>query len=350
MKPVQLGLVGCGVIGQAHLRAAASLSHARFVAVCDVRKEAAEHAAIQHGIANVYTDVDDLFAAPDIQGVVLALPAHLRTDLALRAFATGKHVLTEKPVAMNAGEVRMLIAARGELVAGCCSSRMRFLPSAQVATDFIASGALGKLRLVRCRALVAAREPPATLPPPWRLNRSLNGGGILMNWGCYDLDYLFGILGWTLQPQRVLAHMWTNVPAYAAYAAPGSDAETHVTALVECAGDIALSYERGEFMPTQTDEAWQIIGEQGALRLRMTPGAQKQIFHDTVSDHGTLSRVLWEGDEDWEPAHRGPVADFAAAIIERRQPLTSLEQALVIQQLTDAIYQAATCGECVEVK
>jgi predicted dehydrogenase len=86
----------------------------------------------------------------------------------------------------------------------------------------------------------------------------------------------------------------------------------------------------------------------------MTPGAQKQLFHDTVSDHGTETRVLWQGDEDWELVHRGLVADFAAAISAapngRPQPLTSLEQALVIQQLTDAIYQAATCGECVEVK
>jgi predicted dehydrogenase len=82
----------------------------------------------------------------------------------------------------------------------------------------------------------------------------------------------------------------------------------------------------------------------------MTPAAQKQLFHDSVSAHGTESRVLWQGDEDWELVHRGPVADFAAAISAGRQPLTSLEQALVIQQLTDAIYQAATRGECVEVK
>ena len=350
MQPVQLGLVGCGVIGQAHLRATANLPQLRFAAVCDVREEAARTAAAQYGIPTVYTNVTDLLADPAIQGVVLALPAHLRTALALAAFAAGKHVLIEKPVAMNAGEVRTLIAARGGLVAGCCSSRMRFLPSAQVAADFLASGALGKLRLVRCRALIAAPPPPATPPPAWRLNRSLNGGGILMNWGCYDLDYLFGLLGWTLQPQRVLAQTWTNIPAYAAYAAPGSDAETHVTALVNCADSITLTYERGEFMPTQTDEAWQIIGEEGALRLRMTPAAQKQLFHDTASARGTESRVLWQGDEEWELVHRGPVADFAAAISEGRQPLTSLEQALVIQQLTDAIYQAATCGECVEVK
>lgn len=348
-ETIKLGLVGCGVIGQVHLRVAASLPQVQFGAVCDVRADVVQAAAAQYQIAKVYTDANALFADPDIQGVVLALPAHLRTALALAAFAAGKHVLTEKPVAMNANEVRQLIAARGALLAGCCSSRLRFLPSAQVVTDFIATGALGKIRLVRCRAVVAAKTPPTTTPPVWRLNRTLNGGGILVNWGCYDLDYLFGILGWTLHPRRVLAHTWTNVPAYSAYAAPGSDAETHVAAFVECADDIVLTYERGEFMTTQSEETWQIIGDQGALRLRMTPALQKQVFFDSVSDQGTVTQVLWEGDEDWETQHRGPVADFANAILEKRQPATSLEKALVIQQLTDAIYQSAALGQAVEI-
>ena len=208
---------------------------------------------------------------------------------------------------------------------------------------------LGDLRVVRCRDVIAAGPPPANPPPVWRLNKSLNGGGILVNWGCYDLDYLFGITGWTLRPQRVLARTWTNIPDYAAYAAPGSDAETHVAAFVECADGVALTYERGEFMSTQTDEAWQIIGTRGALRMNMKPQQGKQVSFDRPGPHGTVSEVIWQGDEDWDMQHRGPLADFVEAVRERREPATSLHRALLLQELTDAIYASAAGAGCVEM-
>jgi hypothetical protein len=51
---------------------------------------------------------------------------------------------------------------------------------------------LGDLRVVYCRVHQPATGTPEKAPPPWRLNKSMNGGGILMNWGCYDLDFLLG--------------------------------------------------------------------------------------------------------------------------------------------------------------
>lgn len=349
---LKLGLVGCGVIGQVHLRVAPAIEGAHFTAVCDVREDIARDVAAQHGIARVHTDALALFADAEVDAVVLALPANLRTALGVAAMQHGKHVLTEKPVAMNAGEVKQLIAARdmaSDLVAGCTSSRLRFLPSAKAITDFIATGALGELRVVRCRDVVAAGEPPAKPPPVWRLNKALNAGGILVNWGCYDLDYLFGITRWALRPRRVLAQAWTNVPAYAAYAAPGSDAETHVAFFAQCDNNIALTYERGEFMATATDEIWQIIGTQGALRMNMKPAQGKQVWFDKTTPHGTVSEVIWQGDEDWETQHRGPLEDFVCAVRDHREPATSLEKALRIQALTDAVYRSSSAGACVEI-
>ena len=87
----------------------------------------------------VYRAGADLVQDPDVEAVALAFPAGRRTELGLQALASGKHLLTEKPVAMNAGEVRRLIGAQGDLTAACCSSRYRFMEGAQVATDFIAS-------------------------------------------------------------------------------------------------------------------------------------------------------------------------------------------------------------------
>lgn len=346
MSNVRIGIVGCGVIGQMHLKVARGWPGIDIVAVADVRPDAAQKAAAAHGIRHVLPDGAALIAHPDVDAVVLALPTSLRLPLALQALQAGKHVLLEKPVAMNAPEVRQIIAAQHASarrpVVACCSSRHRFLQSAAVAEAFFRTGALGDLRLLRCRGLSSAGPAPANPPPVWRLRRDLNGGGILMNWGCYDLDYLLGVVGWSVRPRLVLAQSWPLAAHLSARAAPGSDAETHAVALVQCDDGIALTIERGEFAATAGENAWQIIGTRGSLRLNMLPGQNVGVHHDdTTPDAGVASSTLWSGSEDWDTIHQGPIRDFAAAIRDGRPPKTGIEQALVVQQITDAIYASA---------
>ena len=351
MEKVRLGIIGCGVIGNAHLRMAGQSPDIQVVAVADLREEAVRKAAENYGVEKAYTNADDLIADEQVEGVVLAMPTAPRTALALRAFANGKHVLTEKPVAMNAAEVQSMIDARGDLVAGCCSSRHRFLSHARVVTDFIAEGHLGDLRVVHCRAIQAVGPPPKSPPPAWRLSKSMNGGGILVNWGCYDLDYLLGITGWTLKPKLVLAQAWTIPPQFESHVPPGSDAEAHFASLILCEGGTVISFERGEYVPAQNEDAWKIVGTKGSLNLRMIPVKGKKIIHDdTSTEKGVFSRVLWEGDEDWDVIHSGPTQDFASAIREGREPETSLEKALVVQKITDAIYASAAQARAVEIE
>jgi len=349
MEPVRLGVIGAGVIGRMHLRIAADSPLLAPVAVADVREMVAQEVAVQHGVARAYGSAAALLADPQVEAVVLALPTAGRVDLALEAFSAGKHVLVEKPIGRHAGEVERMIAARGALIAGCCSSRMRGLPSAGVAAAFIAGGALGRLRVIRCRALKGAGAPPQSPPPPWRLNKAMNGGGILVNWGCYDLDYLLGITGWSVEPRLGLARTWGVPETFSAYAAPGSDAEAHVAALILCDDGLTISYERGEFVAGATDEAWQILGDRGALRLQMTPGPNKTIWHDEATPQGVVSRAIWQGDEPGGSEHVHVLEDFARAVRENRAPRTSLEQALLVQRITDAIYASAERGAAIEI-
>jgi UDP-N-acetyl-2-amino-2-deoxyglucuronate dehydrogenase len=350
MEPVRLGVIGCGVIGPTHMAAAVNSPLLELVAVADLIEERGQAAAEKFSVAKVYREGADLIEDPGIEAVVLAFPAKGRTELGLHALANGKHLLTEKPVAMDAHEVKQLIAAQGELKAACCSSRYRFVEGARVATEFVASGALGELRTVRMRHLSPCGAQPSEPRPQWRLKRHLNAGGYLCNWGCYDLDYLLGITGWQLKPETCFAQTWTIPPKFESHIAPGSDAETYYLALVRCAGGTVLSIERGEYMPCQADEAWQIIGANGSLKLRMIARNPKQIVHDATSTQsGTTATVLWEGDEDTARISAGPVTDLAAAIREKREPETSLEKALVIAQITDAVYASAATGKCVAV-
>ena len=358
MDPVGLGVIGCGVIGKVHARDAAKREHISLVAVADLREGAARAVADELGVKKTYASAEALLDDDDVEAVVLALPTAAREGLACKAFARGKHVLVEKPIAKRAAEVEEMIAARGDLIAGCCSARFRMPESARAASDFIATGALGRLRLVRARGVSQAKERPETLPPPWRLCRSMNGGGILVNWGCYDLDYVLGITGWALKPRTVLAQTWPIPGRYAANVVPESDAETYGTALVRCEDDAVILLERGEYMPTKPETIYEVIGEDGALHLDVY-GEEKRIVHIAAdTERGVIERTIWQSGLPAPPArqagepvkvHPSVTSDFALAIREGRQPGTPLEQALIVQKITDAIYASAATGTAVEI-
>ena len=350
-NPLRIGIVGCGTIGAVHAQAAAASDQIELVAVADVRRKLAEKIAAAHAVETIYSDGAALLADPRVEAVVLALPVCFRIELGMQALRAGKHLLTEKPVARSADEVRRLIAVQGDRVAACCSSRFQFLESAKVATDWIGQGKLGALRLLRCRAISPARPASETPPPAWRLSRELNGGGILVNWGCYDLDYLLGISGWRLRPQTALAQSWRVPSTFADTVAPESDAETHIVGLVRCADGIALTYERGEYTAAQAEASWEVIGEAGSLRLWMTPAQEKEILYfEGDRAKGTISRTLWTGNESYNDINRALLEDFAAAVRTGCAPQTTLAQALLVQQITDALYRSAETGEAVEVK
>ena len=350
MKPVKVGVIGCGVIGTRHLSIASEAPHIELVAAADMIEANRKRAAERFNPPKMYTNDIDLLDDDEIEAVVLAFPTQYRTKIALRAFAKGKHVLIEKPIAMNVAEVNQLIAARGELVSGCCSSRKRFTPASRLVTRLITSGGLGALRTVHCRAIVGAGKEPNTPRPAWRLIKAFNGGGILVNWGCYDIDYLLGITGWQLKPRTVFAQTWTVPQVFKSHIAPGSDAETHYNALIRCEDGIVLSLERGEFMTMHSHADWQIIGTEGSLKLNMGDGKPESVIHNrTTTAGGVESTSLSDAGEVAESQHDTPLSDFAAAIRENRQPLTGLEQALVVQKITDAIYASAETGTAVEI-
>jgi predicted dehydrogenase len=353
MESVRLGIVGCGVIGQVHAKFAKKSPLIDLVAVADVREDEVNAVAQEHQVKKAYTQAQELFADPDVQAVVLALPANLRLELGLQALAAGKHLLTEKPVALNVGEVKQLIQARKKArkIAGCCSARYSFIDHVPLVKAVIAEGKLGDLRVVRARTVTGVGQPPKKAPPAWRVSRSLNGGGIMSNWGCYDLDYLMTITSWKLRPRTVLARTWAVAPHLSDRVAPGSDAETHFAAFIACDGGVALTHERGESLAARTDMAWQIVGTKGSLQLSLYPGEEKTISLD-VGDpqQGIVTTPIWKGTDSWDHGSEHVLRDFAEAIQQKRETATSLERALVIQKITDALYQSADTGKAVNIR
>ncbi|MDP7289945.1 MAG: Gfo/Idh/MocA family oxidoreductase, partial [Phycisphaerae bacterium] len=109
-EPLGLGLIGCGAFGQFCLEAYSSIDCVRTVAVADVRTEAAESFGQMFSVPS-YGDPADLIANEAVQIVHIATPPSSHHELVLAAARAGKHVLCEKPLAMNLDQADEMLDA-----------------------------------------------------------------------------------------------------------------------------------------------------------------------------------------------------------------------------------------------
>ncbi len=347
IHPVGLGVVGCGVIGTRHVQSATGLDCARVEALLDREPERARALASAWTVPRICTDIREMLALDEVEAVVLAIPPVDRLRLAEQILAAGRHLLLEKPVAMHTGEVRQIAAwqAPGIVVAGC-SSRFRCVETFPAIRRLLAEEALGTLRHIAFQSLVQTPPRPDSLPPAWRLQRRLNGGGILMNWGSYDFDYLWGMGPEPLEPHTVRAVMWSIGPELADFVAPDSDGETHACAWIECANGVQLTYERGEYLPGARQAALRITGDRGSLELHMVPArGAADVLWRTHPESGQVRTLVQQHPDQPVDLHSGIAADFCRAIRTGAPPATDLNHAFRVQATLDACYRSATSGK-----
>ena len=341
------------MIGTFHLRAAEKNEDVELVAVADINEDAAKAAASEFGVAVACSSADDLIADDNIDAVVLALVTSVRSPVAIRALEQGMHVLLEKPPAMNSSELRQMMARQNSRVVACCSSRFSFLETVTKAREIVESGRLGAIRVVRCRGLSAAAPvPPGSTPPAWRVSRRLNGGGFMVNWGIYDLDYLMHATAWTLRPRTVMAQTWPIASVLAAGRIhPESDAENHVISLIRCDSGAVIVHERGEAVSMPGEQSWQICGEKGSLRssINPLPGEPALVLDEIDVDRGMVSKVIVDEPKDLD-VHQAVFNDFIASIRNGRSPATDMSRALTLQGILDSIYESANTGNPVEIQ
>lgn len=203
---VKLGMIGMGGIAGCHLNAYEKLAgKAQIVACCDNILErangTAERAAINNGYGagttklqvKAYTDYRELLADPTIEAVDICLPTYLHAEVSIAALQAGKHVMSEKPMALTVEDCDRMVAAAQEtgriLMIGQC---IRFWPEYLCLKEIVDSGKYGKV-LGASFSRISGR--PRTSVNNWMLNPALSGGGIL-DLHIHDTDFvafLFGV-------------------------------------------------------------------------------------------------------------------------------------------------------------
>jgi len=196
MKKLRWGLIGCGDISRKRVAPALrDLESCELVAVNRARTDLAESFAREFGARRWYADWRELISDEEIDAVYISTPVYLHAEQTIAAAEAGKHVLCEKPMAMNVAESdQMMAACRASGVKMGIAYYRHFYPVIRRAKELIASGEIGKPVLAQINAFERFNPQPGE-DRYWLLEKSKAGGGPMMDFGCHRIEVLTNLLG-----------------------------------------------------------------------------------------------------------------------------------------------------------
>jgi predicted dehydrogenase len=202
--PMKIGVLGLGFMGSTHLQACSKIPQAELLAVMDgdETRRSGDLSSIQGNLGGTglkmdfsdvrkYASIDTILGDPDIEAVDVCLPTHLHAPTVIQALRAGKHVLCEKPMALDGKQADEMIAEAeraGRIL--MIAQVLRFFPTYCELSRLVKSGRLGQIR----SALFRRRTATPTWGP-WELNKNESGGGIF-DLLIHDVDqsqHLFGL-------------------------------------------------------------------------------------------------------------------------------------------------------------
>jgi len=196
MRENGIAIIGAGMIGAAHAfgyrnylpRFRGRLAGLRLDTVCDANEMLARQMADTYGFERIITDWRAVLADPKIGIVSICLPNFLHAEVTAAALEAGKHVICEKPLALNAANALRLHEVAGRaVVTSATVFNYRRIPAVAVIRDLIRAGQIGDPlnMLVQYQSEYAA-DPD--LPHSWRYERGLAGAGALLDLGTHAVD------------------------------------------------------------------------------------------------------------------------------------------------------------------
>ncbi len=194
MSQVGIGIIGTGFARRVQIPAFRECEGARIVSIASGWVENAAAAAAEFGVGHFTGDWRETISHPDVHLVCITTPPRLHREMTLFAIEQGKHILCEKPMAMNQTEAEeMANAADGLSLLAIIDHELRFQPGRQIAFDMLREGAIGKIRHAKAIFRAPHRGDP-TVPWNWWSDAG-EGGGALGAIASHIIDSFHWFLG-----------------------------------------------------------------------------------------------------------------------------------------------------------
>jgi len=347
-RPVGIAIIGSGGVARKyHLPAYAKLQaegKLKIVAVCDLSEETAKTAATEFSVPHIFTDYKKMLELDEIDAVDVCTPNYLHKDPVVDSFAAGKHVLVEKPLAINAREGKLMVEAghkAGKKLQ--VALNIRFGSGPQAIKRFIDDGKLGDIYYARAHALRRRGIPG------WGVftQKDKQGGGPLIDIGVHILDLTLWLMGYP-EPATTSGVAYTKfgtrddvIGLMGKWDPKIFTVEDFASGFIRFKNGASLSLE-SSFVANLEKNAMEtsVFGTEGGAMLDLYNSSRTKIFRE---ESGTLtdSTPVFLPDIG---SHEAEIRSFIQAIVDDTPVEVPGEQGLMVTRILDAIYESSDTG------
>jgi predicted dehydrogenase len=355
-KKLKVAIIGCGGIANGkHMPSLKKLNHVELVAFCDVLEERAINAREEFGEeeSKIYQDYQDLLNDTTIDVVHVCTPNDSHAEITVAALESGKHVMCEKPMAKTSEEAeRMLEAAKRTGKKLTIGYQNRYRPDSQYLHKYCEEGGLGEVYFAKAQAIRRRAVPT------WGvfLDEEKQGGGPLIDIGTHALDLTLWMMN-NYKPKAVLGSSFHKLGQKkdAANAWGSWDPEEFT---VEDSAFGFITMENGATIILESSWALNMlqIGEAKCVLSGTEGGADMEDglrlngekfgkLHTQQVDLSSTGVAFYDGKQENDSDLEARL--WIECILNDTEPVVKPEEALVITQILEAIYESSRTGKAV---
>lgn len=344
---IKWGVIGaCGIADRRTIpEGITKAKNAKLVAVMDIAEDKIKEVAKKYGVVKYYTTEEDLIDDKEVDAVYIATPTNLHHSQVLTAATKGKHILCEKPMAMDVEECEEMIdTCRKNKVKLGLGFMMRYHVYHKKIKEMIDEGALGKL--VLGRAQLSCWYPP--IPGAWRQDPKSGGGGSLIDMGNHCIDLLEMFFGKVKEVQCLTSRIVHKYPVE----------DTALVNLRFSNGALGIVDNCFSIPDASSENRLEIYGTKGSILAKGTIGQMstgKMIANLKKEEKGYEAsqerEVTGPQEISLTPVniYQSEIEAFSDAVANDKTPPISGEDGLWSQKVILACYESAKTGEIAKI-
>ncbi|NLV91387.1 MAG: Gfo/Idh/MocA family oxidoreductase [Firmicutes bacterium] len=337
MEKVRVALIGCGRVASVHADALRALDTTELVACVDIRRERAENFSEMYtdGKAQVFTDYKEALALDNVDAVQICLPHHLHAPVTIDALNAGKHVLTEKPMAITVEDMDAMIEAaeKNNKTLGVIFQN-RYNDSTVAVKEAIDSGKLGKI--IGARAFVTwKRTDEYYSQSDWKGTWDKEGGGTLIDQAIHTIDLMHYLIG---MPTEISASYFTRDHELI-------DVDDVAEALIRFDNGAKACLYANCYYVYDAPIYLEIVGEKGRAEIRAD---KADIYIGNTHTHVEPTIEPTTGKTYWGASHSRQIANYYESLLAGKTPDIDGRKGKVAAAMVLAMYESARSGETIK--